>query len=206
MSSLVFPSLPGQTIAVTRSPEYNTGMFRALSGKESRIAYQQYPLMTWELSFDLLRDNITPSEYDALTGLFMAVQGRWDTFLYTDPTFNTVTAMQFGTGDGTTTTFQVTATNQNSGGPGGAELIQNFNGTPSIYVGGVLQTLGTAYTISGTGLVTFLSGHVPAASAAITWTGSFYYRVRFDDDTIDTAQFMSKWWEIKKLKLRQVKL
>src|ERR1035441_9035247 len=41
-SSYVYPVLPGLTLDVVRSPEYNTGITQALSGKESRIAYRQY--------------------------------------------------------------------------------------------------------------------------------------------------------------------
>src|SRR5271154_1202862 len=159
MSSLVYPVLSGLTYNSVRAPEFNNGKHRALSGKETRIAYQAYPMMKWTLIYELLRDYLTPSEYKALNGLFMALSGDYDTCLYTDPEFNSVTLMQFGTGDGTTTTFQVTATMQNTGGPGAPELIQNFNGAPAIYVGGVLQTLTTNYTISGTGLVTFTAGH-----------------------------------------------
>jgi uncharacterized protein (TIGR02217 family) len=209
MSSLVYPSsatLPGITYNSIRAPSFKTGIQTALSGKESRIQYQQYPIMTWTLIYELLRDYVTPSEYKALNGLFMQLAGQWDTCLYTDPLFNTVTAMQFGTGDGTTTTFQVTAVYENTGGPGTNELIQNFNGTPTILVNGVSQTLGVAYTISGSGIVTFLAGHIPGAAAVIAWTGAFYYRVRFEDDSLDFTQFMNQFWEVKKVKLRQVKL
>jgi uncharacterized protein (TIGR02217 family) len=207
VSNLVYPSsLPGLTFGNTRSPAYNTGIQAALSGKESRIAYQQYPLMTFELQYELLRDYSTPSDLKALTGLFMACNGKWDTFLFTDPAFNTVAAMPFATADGVTAAYQITATYQNTAGPGGAELIQNFNGVPAIFVGGVLQTSGTAYTLGLTGIITFLSGHIPAASAVLTWTGSFFYRCRFDDDSFTVSQFLSKFWDAKRVTIRQVKL
>lgn len=206
MSGLVYPVLPGLTFGNTRIPNFNTGVQAALSGKESRIAYQIYPLMTFELQYELLRDDITVSELKALTGLFLQMQGQYDTFLFSDPAFNTVAAMQFGTGDGATTAFQITATYQNSGGPGIAELIQNFNGTPAISVNGTLQTPVTNYALGATGIVTFTAGHIPAAAAVITWTGAFYYRCRFADDTLSNEQFMNKWWQNQKVTLRQVKL
>jgi uncharacterized protein (TIGR02217 family) len=205
MSSLVYPVLPGLTFGNTRIPTFNTGVQPALSGKESRIAYQLYPLYTFELQYELLRDDITTSDLKALAGLFNACQGQFDTFLFSDPAFNTVTAQQFGTGDAVTTTFQITAIYQNSGGPGIAEIIQNFNGAPAISVNGTLQTAGTAYTLGATGIVTFLAGHIPAAAAVITWTGSFYYRCRFSDDTFSSEQFMNKWWQ-GDVKIQQVKL
>ena len=211
MSNLIFPVVgvtPGLTLNVTRSPEFNTGIQRALSGKESRIAYQQFPIMTWELQYDILRDNVTPSELKAIFGLFAAVSGKFDTFLYSDPQFSSVTAMPFATtqaGDVAGTVYQITATYQNTGGPGAAELVQNFNGSPTI-LGNGTPISAANYSISGTGGLTFNTGHQPASGTALTWTGAFYYRCRFDEDTIDLAQFMSKFWECKKLRLRSVKL
>lgn len=130
MSNLIYPTLPGITFNSVRAPEFNTGLQTALSTKESRIAYQAYPRMTWTLDYELLRDYVTPSDFKALFGLYMAVMGRWDTLLYTDPVFNNVSANAFAVTDGVTTSYQVTATYQNVGGPGAPELIQNFNGSP----------------------------------------------------------------------------
>jgi uncharacterized protein (TIGR02217 family) len=211
MSNYIFPTLPGLTFDSVRSPNFNTGLQKAITSKESRIAYQQYVQWKWELTYELLRDYVTPSELKALVGLFIAVQGSFDTFLYSDPVFNSVTAQQFAVCDGTAGPFQITATYQNTGGTGpfyssGPELIQNFNGTPLIYANGVLQTPTAYYTLDGRGGVTFTSGRIPASGVVLTWTGSFYYRVRFDDDSMDVSQFMANFWELKKLRLIQVKL
>jgi uncharacterized protein (TIGR02217 family) len=207
MGNLIYPAnLPGLTWNSTRGVAFNTGVQPALSAKESRIAYQLYPVFTFELAYELLRDYVVPSDAKALFGLFMACNGKWDTFLYNDPVFNTVSGMQFATGTGVlaTSVFQLSATYQNSGGPGGAEIIQNLNGVPLIYSAGTLVSASN-YSISGTGLVTF-TGYTPASGAAITWSGSFYYRCRFDDDALTLTQFMSNFWEAKKISLRQVKL
>jgi hypothetical protein len=135
MGNLVYPAnLPGLLPDVTRTPMFNTGVQAAITGKESRIAYQQYPRIKFELQYELLRDYVTPSDLKALTGLFMACHGKYDTFLFSDPTFNTVASMQFATTDGVTSAYPITATYQNTAGPGGAELIQNFNGVPVVYL------------------------------------------------------------------------
>lgn len=204
MTNFVYPVLPGLTYNSVRSVKFNTGKQAALSGKESRIAYQLYPLMRFDLTYELLRDYVAPSDLKALVGLFMACQGQYGTFLYSDPVFNSVTLAQFGVADGVTTAYQITATYQNTGGPGGAEIIQNFNGSPLIYVNGVLQTLGTQYTLGATGVVTFVS--VPASAAVLAWSGSFYYRVRFDTDDFDVTQFMNNFWSSKKISLQAIKL
>src|SRR5277367_1019719 len=98
MSSLVYPSptqTPGIMYDSVRSPSFHTGVQPALSGKESRIAYQVYPIMNWELSYEVLRDYVNPSELKSLFGLYTQLGGRWDTCLYSDPVFNNVTNMPF---------------------------------------------------------------------------------------------------------------
>jgi len=205
VSGLLYPAnLPGLTWDSERTPIFNTGVQPAVSGKESRIAYQQYPRFYFDLQYELLRDYVVPSDLKALIGLFIDMQGRYDTFLYTDPTFNAVTTFQFGTGDGVTQNFQLIANYQNSGGPGGPELIQNLNGAPSIFKAAVLQTLTTHYTISATGMVSFVTA--PAAAAALTWTGSFYYRCRFDADELTAKQFAALFWATKSVRLKSIKL
>ena len=205
MSNSVFPStLPGMKFFSNRTPIFTTDVQAAQSGKETRIARMAYPLFRWETSFEFLRDSVTPSELQALVGFFGSLQGQWDTFLFTDPYWHTVTAMQFGVGDGTTAAFQTTATNKNSGGFGIPEAIQNFNGTPAFYVNGTLQVLTTNYTLSGTGVITFVTA--PAAAAVLTWTGSFYYRCRFEDDELQFNEMFSKIWELKSLRWKSVKL
>jgi hypothetical protein len=226
MSSLIYPSIgvfngstpqyssvtPGCTLNVTRAPKFNTGITAAVSGKESRIAYQAYPLMTWTLEYELLRDYVNPSEFKSLFSLYMALAGRYDTCLFSDPWFNTVSQMAFATTystDSAGTAYQITALYSNASGAyagvGQSELIQNFNGTPSIYGNGTLIS-SSNYSISGQGQLTFNSGHQPASGTALTWSGSFYYRVRFDDDSLDFEQFMANFWAVKKVKLTQVKL
>lgn len=208
MSSFIYPGpsdLPGIRWNRERTPLWETNVQESVSGKESRLSYRQYPRLKFTLQYELLRDNITPSEAKKLVGIFNALRGRFDTCLFTDPDFNTVTAESFGTGTGTQTAFQIIATYQNAGGPGGAELIQNFNGAPSIYVNGVLKTGGGVdYTLGPTGIVTF--NVAPANGLPLTWTGSFYYRVRFMEDELPLSQFMNRWWQSREVELISVKL
>jgi uncharacterized protein (TIGR02217 family) len=194
MSSNIFPTLSGLTFPYTRAPRWRTGIQPALSGKESRIQYRRYPLPRWELNYEILRDDIAVSDVKAIVGLFNACGGSFDTFLYTDPDFNSVTTENFGTGDGVTTQFQLIATYKNASGPGAPERFQNLNGLPQIFKAGVLQTLTTHYTIGPTGIITFVTA--PAVAAALTWTGSFYYRCRFSDDELVLSKTMYKWWEL----------
>lgn len=142
MSSYLFPvTYPGKLFNYIRSYLWNTGLQKAVSGKTSTIAYQPYPLGHWEYSFEFLREYVSPSEIKGLVGLFNAVQGRFDTFLLSDPDFNTVTLQQFATCDSETNAFQLIAVYENAGGPGQAEIVQNLNGTPAIYGNGGNSTV-----------------------------------------------------------------
>lgn len=58
----------------------------------------------------------------------------------------------------------------------------------------------TDYQLSASGLVTFNAA--PLAGAALTWTGNYYYLVRFKDDHIETAQTMSNIFEASTITLR----
>lgn len=185
---------------------FKTTVQEAQSGKETRIARMAYPKFKWRVSFDLLRDDIPVSDLKAFMGFFGQMQGSWDTFLYTDPYWNAVVAATFGVGDGATAAFQLTATNANSGGYGIPEAIQNLNGAPSLYVNGALQALTTNYTLSSTGVVTFTAGHIPAAAAVLTWTGSWYYRCRFLADELSPTEILKKWWDLQGVDFRSVKL
>lgn len=205
MSNLIFPNdIKGLTWAGERVPVWKTGYQESLSGKVSTLRYMQYPVYEWVLNYELLRHDLAPSELLKLSGLFNALAGRWDTFLYQDPLFNAVVDENFGTGTGALTTFTITAKHQNAGGPGASELIQNFNGAPVIKVNGVTQTTPAQYTLGPTGIVTFVTP--PANGLAITWSGSFYYRCRVQTDTLSFSEFMTTWWQLRSIRFRSVKL
>lgn len=206
MSGLLYPVLPGLTYEVVRSYPWNTGLQGAQSGVESTIAFRAYCKAHFELVYSALREpgvpgyTLSTSEIKALVGLHNAMHGRQDTFLFTDPEFNTIASsapQAFGTSDGTTTTrYQLVAFYQNPGGPGAAELVQNLNGAPVIYDNGSAIS-NTHYSIDAVGGVTFST---PATSGhTLSWSGQFYYRCRFSEDVIDWTKFMQALWKAKKV-------
>jgi hypothetical protein len=84
----------------------------AASGKELRASYQGTPRWRYEIPLNFARItgfsvNTSTNEMAAILGLFNAVKGQWDSFLYTDPYSNTAVNTPFGTGDGSTTAFQL---------------------------------------------------------------------------------------------------
>ena len=197
MSNLIFPQTIGLKMERTKTPIWKTIIHTTPSGKETRTAMMSYPRWQFVLSFEFLRDDTTTNELKALMGFYNALQGAFDTFLYSDPYDYHVTAQSFGTGNGTTTIFPLIRSMGTYNEP-----ITNLNGNPSIYVDGVLKTLTTDYTITN-GVVTFVVA--PASGKAVTWTGSFYYRCRFLNDTLDFKQFMYDLWENSKIEFISVK-
>lgn len=141
--------------------------------------------------------NDSTTYLNQVVGFYMQMQGAAQSWLYNDPQDNTISAATpatFGLGDGTTTKFQITRPIGNY-----ADIIQNLNGTPTIYING---TSSTALSIDNTGVVTFNSA--PANGAVLAWSGSFYFRCRFSDDTLDLKQIFTKHWQITQFKWKSI--
>jgi uncharacterized protein (TIGR02217 family) len=200
MSNAVLPMLPGLLFPVTKSPMWSTKIQPSVSGKETRLAYWSYPRWKYSIGYDFLRSSVL-GELQTLAGFYNARQGAYDSFLFLDPDDNAVTAQGFGFGDGATTTFQLART---YGGYVEPVLAVNVTPTPQIFINGTQKTGGTDYTLNvSTGVVTFTTA--PGASVALTWTGSYYWRCRFLDDSIDLNKFMRDLWELKTLNFQSLK-
>ena len=192
MSALVFPTLTGIAWPVIRRPIWSTKIQQAVSGRETRIKLMSAPNYEFELTLEFL----TLAEYATLMGFVNQVGGAWDNWLFTDKNDYTVTDMNFGTGDGSNKVFQLRRT------LGGAiDPIQNVNVITNVKVNGVITG---AYSINSTGIITFTSA--PPNGQPVTWTGTYYWRVRFVDDTTEFAQFMTQFLEVKKLTFRTDKV
>jgi hypothetical protein len=100
--------------------------------------------------------------------------------------------MPFGTGDGATRTFQLSRTLG-----GFVEPVLNVGTVTGITANGTPVASG-AYSVGSTGIVTFTTA--PANSAALAWTGVYYYRCRFDQDIAEMEEFMKRFYTLKTLK------
>lgn len=196
MGNAVYPTLPGlmfpqQRIVIAPPVQVRT----TPSQREYRARDSTRPRYQYGLPYEFLKTGKRGSELQTLVGFYTARGGPFDTFLFTDPDDNTVTGQQFGVGNGSTTTWQLT---RSFGGF--AEPIDYLNGSASVYRNGVLATSGV--TVSAAGLVTFSTA--PGAGVVLTWDGSFYRRVRFLGDRMDTARFITDLYEAKKVELLSV--
>lgn len=197
MSNAVFPSattLPGMAWPVVKRPLFNSKVQQSVSLREVRAAFAPYPQWRWTIPFSVLRMNGSNVELQTLLNFFLARQGQFDSFLYDDSADDTATAQVFGTGDGGTVAFQLIRSLTVGGF---AEPVYNTNSTPVIKDNGVTKTAGVDYNINGTGLVTFTVA--PVAGHLLTWSGTYYWRARFDVDSADFSQFVSQFFELKAL-------
>lgn len=89
------------------------------------------------------------------------------------------------TGDGATAAFQLVKTYGAGFAPYTRAIAKPVAGSVRVAVDGVEQN-GSAFACDvTTGVVTFASGHIPAAGAAVTAGFSFDVPVRFDTDYLE---------------------
>lgn len=188
MSNANLPALPGLTWNTTKAPRFNTAVQTAVDLSELRASFACTPVWEFSRSYDVLRDNVVNNELTQLGGFFLDRYGKWDSWLFTDADDSIALLEPFGTGDGVTTAFQL----KRSFGSFNEPCKQVAN-APSIYVAGNLQVSG--YSVSNTALVTF--SNAPASNAALTWSGTYYFRCRFKEDVQEFRQFMSKLWDVR---------
>lgn len=206
MSTDVFPILKGMTYSVVKSPNWGTRMQRAVSGRELRIADYANPIWNFTLTYSVLHDAtygttyVSPNtELRTLMNFVSVHRGAWDTFLFDDVSDDTVTGAPIGTGDATTTQFQLVRPLITGGF---REAVTAPNAISAVKLDG---TPTGAYTLnSGTGIITFTSP--PGAAVVITADFTYYFRVRFVNDHQDFEEFLHNFWEVKQLKMVSVVL
>jgi len=208
MSDAVFPVLPGLAFDVVKTPNFSTTVQRSRSGRELRRSNWSSPIMRFSLNYEFLRDETVFDELKALAGFYMQRQGSFDSFLFFDPDDNAVVNQQFGVGDSVTTQYYF----KRDFGGSLANLGQAFNiaDGAAMWSGDLNDPMwsgdlnapmwsdiiyrATDYTISSSGLITF-NAAVPDG-AVLRWSGSFYYRCRFDADSLDFNKFMHQLWSL----------
>jgi len=166
VSNFIFPSDVGTGTTGTnqwgfrlpfkKTPSYVTNVQTPVNNRaENRVSMTPYPIWKFDLDLAFMRGDFSQAQaqsiFQTILGFYGQVGGRAQDWLYADDTDNTVAQSNgvFGFGDGTTTQFQLQRQIN-----GLNDIVQNLNGAPSIYVGGVLQT-----PFAGTG------------SAALYWIG-----------------------------------
>lgn len=199
MGNAIFPTFPGLKWGRKKTAVWSTGTQKSASGREFRTAYYTYPQWRFSLSFEVLRTKASVNELEKLAGFFNARKGSFESFLYEDPTDNAVTDQHIGNTVQGVTRYQLV---RSMGGF--IEPVLAVKERPAVKVGGVALTYGRDYTVTDKGVLVFNTPQTPGRP--ITWTGGFYFRVRFTSDTVDFENVLGSLWAAKKIEFTSVKL
>jgi uncharacterized protein (TIGR02217 family) len=201
MSNALFPTLPGRSWNRMRTPIFKTMIQESINGKEVRWSNQAYPRWKYTLSYEVLRHAPAYQELQTLIGFFCARRGSWDSFLYLDPNDQYVQNHALAT------------MNVNGISTYEYQLIRSYGGftepvqapdagTVEIKADGAGSwTLpnGKISVSATTGVVTFAPGTAPGTGQVLTWTGGYYWRCRFLQDSAEFNEFLKLLWEAKKI-------
>lgn len=199
MSYNVFPTLAGLAWDIKKRPVWSTVKLLTAARNEFRTGYGLYPLSEFDLSYGYL----SLDSKLAMEGFLNQQMGSLNPFYFDAQNDNTIAAgspQQIGTGDGSTTNFRLlkpagTGAIEPIGGPKGTWVASGSGNI--VYVGGTAQAT-SSYTVSGNVIV---FGTAPAASDSISWSGQYYYLVRFNDDFLEFNQLANLMWELEECKL-----
>lgn len=191
MSNEVFPVLPGIKWGTEKAPQFKTRIKTAVSGFEVRHSDRVYPMYSLKMSFEFLRSAAAYAELQSIVGLFLRHKGAGDSFLLLDANDNTAMNQVFGVGNGSQTVYQLT-----SAWGGLVQPVCNIQTLTALHVDGVAQPY---HFLGPGGILTFISP--PPAGAVLTWSGTYYYRTRFADDTLSPKQLWADIWELGRCEL-----
>lgn len=170
-------------------PERRTEIVVLGSGREVRNARWADSRRRWDAGSGIR----SLDDLHEVLSFFEARLGRLHGFLWRDPLDDrscapsrtpSATDQRLGTGDGTTATFALVKRYASGGREWVRDVVRPVAGSVRVAVAGVEKTVGTDFTVSIDGRVTFLAGRIPAAGATVTAGFRFLVPVRFDTDEI----------------------
>ncbi len=191
------------------TPTFQNVIQEAISGNEQRFAQWTKCRGVGDVSYGLLNSTDHAGDFAAIMAVYLACNGSLLPFRFKNWSDYSVTDENFGTGDGSTLTFQLTKTYDPSlillGMAGSVLYVRDITlpaiaVPPVIKVDGVTKTVVTDYNIVN-GACTFTSA--PASMKPLTWTGQFDQAVRFDG-TPDFIMNESDIVSIGSLPIREV--
>jgi uncharacterized protein (TIGR02217 family) len=192
-------------------PQRRTDVVVLGSGAEKRNARWAHSRRRYDAGYGV-------KTYDSLSqviAFFEERRGRLYGFRWRDRLDNSSAApdaavsasdQAIGTGNGATATFELSKTYGSVYSPYQRPIAKPVTGSVRVAVGGTEVAVGTAFTVdSTTGVVTFLSGHLPASGAAVTAGFLFDVPVRFDTDYLEVDLSTFAAGAIPKIPLVEIK-
>jgi uncharacterized protein (TIGR02217 family) len=184
-------------------PLFKTTILVAASGDEQRIIEWDAARGEWDIGYGI---NDT-SDLAAVIALFRAVRGKAYAFRFRDWSDYTATTEAFGTGDGTTTDFQLKKTYSSYDDT--PTLVRSFvreikmpRTTPITIYDNAVAVSAANYDLETGGIISFDTP--PTAAHALTWTGEFDVAVRFDIDKLPVSMTMDTFGSIRGIRIVEV--
>lgn len=160
-------------------PSFNTAVWEGHAGLEQRSANWGTARHLYNVGYGIR----TSADMDDVREIFYLARGKFSGFRFKDWCDYKITSGNIGTGDGTTTVYDIVKKYTVGAYTYTRRILKPVNGTLLVYVNSVLKTETTDYTVDyTTGEITFLAA--PTAGHAIVVTCEFDVPVRFDVDEI----------------------
>ncbi len=188
-------------------PRFKTTVIQLRGGHEQRNIDWSQTRGEWDVGFGM---NTVETRW-AVRNFFHARWGRGHSWKFKDhgdyqiPDGGGSIPQEIGLGDTSETAFQIVK-RYTSGGHTYSKTIRKIvTGSYYVYVGGVLQTETTHYTIDiTTGIITFVSA--PGSSVSVGVVCEFDYVVRFDMDEWDNTMHLPGFSGVPSVRVREVRV
>ena len=209
---MAFPTYrlpPDVEEGMTGGPAFQNVIQESVAGTEQRIRVWAKCRGEWDISYTIMNTAETGGTFRAVVALFRAHFGNLYPFPFKDWGDYQLTDETIGSGDGSDTTFQIIKTYDPSqillATPGTRIYVREIylpRADLVVKVNGVTMTPTTHYTVSSTGLITFVSA--PASGHVVTVTGEFDVPVRFNSTKLDVTINEINIAQINTLPIREV--
>ncbi len=188
-------------------PERRTQIVELASGDEERNASWANSRRRYDVAYGIRRADdlaVVVAFFEARNGRLYGFRWKdWADFKSCLPSQTpAATDQQIGTGDGTTTAFQLVKVYASGSQSWTRTITKPVASTVKVAIDGTEQTSGWSVDTT-TGIVTFTSA--PAAGAAITAGFEFDVPVRFDTDTLDVTLDLERLGSITSIPLIEVR-
>ena len=201
-----------------KKPIGSSRVTTAASGRETQLACAAYPRWAFTLKFgggnSWLREqtqNIVTdptlagfTEFEQISGLFLACLGSYGEFYYSDPDDNSRENQFVGIGTGTRTAFPLFFTwGTGPFTPAMTLPVQGIASIDAVYIDNILQNPANYSMDSTNTILVFV--HPPIGTTTIKADFHFYYRCRFLADEMDYSQWAQNLWDNKEVQFESVK-
>lgn len=190
MSNKIFPEFQGLSIEAIKTPIWKSNIYESESGRETRTQKWRFPRYRFTLNYNFLTDNniqsitLTKGDLEKLLGFYNSVGGTFEDFLFKDDVENYCENQSFAIGDGVSIQFQLVRSL-----PDWIEPVRGIVEAPHVFINGEETT---EFRYSNTGLIIF--NEAPPVGSLISWSGSYYFRVRFEDEELELERDWEGLW------------